>query len=168
MNSLSVGNFMKQQGFSEEPGPVRDAHFSGLSFQPRVLGSLVVIAILLQSPILFLMLSLLLWWSVAFPKWNPFELFFNHMVAARRGEPRLSPAPPPRLFAQAMAATFMLLSGLALMAGWTIAWILEAFLLIALAALLFGNFCFGAYIYHLLHGNSSFANSTLPWTHPRT
>jgi hypothetical protein len=103
------------------------------------------------------------------PKWNPFEIFYNRVVAAPRGKSMLSPAPPPRAFAQGMAAAFMLLAGLALISGWMIAaWILDAFLVIAIAALLFGKFCLGAYVYHLLPGNISFANSTLPWAHPRT
>ncbi len=160
---------MKQQGNAEEPDSVCDMHFSGLSFQPRILGSLVVIGILLQSPIFFFVLSVMLWWNVAFPKWNPFEVFYNRVVAAPRGRPTLNPAPPPRAFAQGMAAAFMFLAGLALISDWMIAaWILEAFLVIAIAGLLFGKFCLGAYVYHLLRGNISFANSTLPWTHPRT
>lgn len=168
MSSPIVRNFMKQQGFAEEPDPVRDMHFSGLSFQPRVLGMLVVIAIYLQSPIFFFVLSAVLWWNVAFPKWNLFEVFYNRVVAAPRGRPKLSPAPPPRRFAQGMAGTFMLLAGIALMSGWMIvAWILEAFLVIAIGALLFGKFCMGSYIYHLLRGDISFANSTLPWARPQ-
>jgi hypothetical protein len=68
-----------------------------------------------------------------------------------------------------MAAAFLLLAGLALMAGWMItAYILEAFLVIAFAALLLGKFCMGAYVYHLLRGRIAFANSTLPWARPRT
>ncbi len=31
------------------------------------------------------------------------------------------------------------------------------------AALLFRKFCLGAYIYHVLRGQSAFANATLPW-----
>jgi len=169
MSSPIVRNFMKQQGFAEESDSVCDLHFSGLSFQPRILGSLVVIAILLQSSIVFLVLSAILWWNAAFPKWNPFEILYNRLLAAPRGKPTLCLAPPPRAFAQGMAATFMLLAGLALVSGWMIAaWIFEAFLVIAIAALLFGKFCLGAYVYHLLRGNVSFANSTLPWAHPRT
>jgi Domain of unknown function (DUF4395) len=110
MSSPIVRNFMKQQGFSEEPDSVCDMHFSGLSFQPKILGLLVVIAILLRSPILFFVLSAGLWWNVAFPKWNLFEILYNRVIAAPRGKSMLSPAPPPRIFAQGMAATFVLLA----------------------------------------------------------
>ena len=160
---------MKQQGFAEEADSVCDMHFSGLYFQPRIMGSLVVIGILLQNPIFFFVLSAVLWWNVAFPKWNPFEVFYNRAIGAPRGQPLLSPAPPPRAFAQAMAAAFMLLAGLALHAGLMIAaWVLEGFLVIAFSALLFGKFCLGAYIYHLIRGKIAFANSTLPWARPHT
>ncbi len=157
---------MKQQGFVEEADSVCDMHFSGLYFQPRIMGPLVVVAIVLQSPVFFFVLSAILWWNVAFRKWNPFEIFYNRAIAAPRGKPALAPA--PRAFAQGMAAAFMLLAGAALSAGWMIsAWILEAFLVIAFAALLFGKFCLGAYVYHLLRGKFAFANSTLPWARPQ-
>jgi hypothetical protein len=158
---------MKQQGFLEEADSVCDMHFSGLYFQPRIMGPLVVVGIFLQSPIFFFTLSAILWWNVAFPNWNPFEIFYNRMIAAPRGKPLLIPAPSPRAFAQGMAAAFTLLTGAALVAGWMIAVrILEGFLVIAFAALLFGKFCLGAYVYHLLRGKIAFANSTLPWARP--
>jgi len=66
-----------------------------------------------------------------------------------------------------MAATFMLMIGVALLAGWnTLAWILEAILLVALGALIFGAFCLGSYVFHLLSGNGAFARRTLPWSDP--
>ncbi len=158
---------MKQQGFAEEADSVCDMHFSGLYFQPRIMASLVLAAILLQKPIFFFVLSAILWWNVAIPKWNPFELVYNRVIAAPRGKPGLSPAPAPRAFAQGMAAAFMLLAGLALFSGWLVAaYVLEAFLVIAFGALLFGKFCLGAYIFHVLRGQASFANDTLPWARP--
>ena len=39
--------------------------------------------------------------------------------------------------------------------GWTtVAWIMEAILLTALSALIFGGFCLGSYLFHLLKGNA--------------
>ena len=141
MVSPTVRNFMKQRGFVEEADSVCDMHFSGLYFQPRIMASLLVIAILVQNPIFFFVLSAILWWNVAVPKWNPFELVYNRMVAAPRGKPTLRPAPAPRAFAQGMAAVLMLPTGLALVSGWLIAaYILEALLVIAFGALLFGKF----------------------------
>jgi Domain of unknown function (DUF4395) len=169
MISPIVRNFMKQQGFVEEADSICDMHFSGLYFQPRIMGPLVVVGIILQSPTFFFALSAILWWNVVFPRWNPFEMTYNRVLAAPRGKPLLTPAPPPRAFAQAMAGSFMLLVGLSLLAGWTIAaYVLEVFLVIAFSALLFGKFCLGAYIYHLLRGRVAFANSTLPWADPRS
>jgi Domain of unknown function (DUF4395) len=168
MISSVVRNFMKQQGFVEEADSVCDMHFSGLYFQPRIVGPLIVVGMIVQSAIFFFVLSAVLWWNVAFRKWNPFELIYNRFIATPRGKPLLTPAPTPRAFAQAMAASFMLLAGVSLLAGWRIvADVLEAFLLIAFTTLLFGKFCLGAYIYHLLRGRVAFANSTLPWAHPR-
>ena len=104
MISPVVRNFMKQQGFVEEADSVCDMHFSGLYFQPRIVAPLVVAAIVLQSPVFFFALSAILWWNVAFPRWNPFEILFNRAIAAPRGKPVLLPAPAPRTFAQGMAA----------------------------------------------------------------
>jgi hypothetical protein len=36
-------------------------------------------------------------------------------------------------------------------------------LLVALGALIFGAFCLGSYVFHLLTGNGEFAKRTLPW-----
>jgi len=66
--------------------------------------------------------------------------------------------------AQGMAAAFNLGAGLALLYGMMpLAWVLQAMLVVAFSALLFGRFCLGAYLYHLLKGRVAFANSTLPW-----
>jgi hypothetical protein len=74
------------------------------------------------------------------------------------------PAPAPRRFAQGMAAAFNLAAALALVQGAVVlAWVLQALLVVAFSALLFGRFCLGAYVYHLLRGRVAFANSTLPW-----
>jgi hypothetical protein len=57
-----------------------------------------------------------------------------------------------------------LLIGVSLLAGWkTLAWMLEAILLVALGALIFSSFCLGSFLYHLLTGNAAFAKRTLPW-----
>jgi hypothetical protein len=61
----------------------------------------------------------------------------------------------------------MVVIAVALWEGWTVtAWIFEAALVAAFAALLFGKFCLGAYFYHLLRGELAFANATLPWSRP--
>ncbi len=112
MSSTMVRNFMKQQGFAEEVDSVCDMHFSGLSFQPKILGLLVVIAILLRSPSLFFVLSAGLWWNVAFPKWNLFEIFYNRVVCrarARFGRSRPMQL-PDQPASQALALLFSLAS----------------------------------------------------------
>lgn len=168
MSSRSVMNFMRQQGFPEEPADACNMHFAGLYFQPRIMFALVLIATLLQSGPMFLALSGVLWWNVLLPRFNPFERFYNRVVAARRGTAPLAAAPGPRRFAQGMAAAFMLAAGLALLFGQPLlAYVFEAGLILAFSLLLFGKFCLGAYVFHVLRGEVGFANSTLPWARPR-
>jgi hypothetical protein len=164
MTSPVVSNFMKQQGFPDEPADACNMRFEGLYFQPRIVFPLVLAAIVLQSVALFLALSAVLWWNVLVPRLNPFELAYNRFVARPRGRVPLTPAPAPRRFAQGMAAAFTLGAAVALLRGWTaVAWTLEGFLVVAFSALLFAKFCMGAWVFHLLRGEVAFANSTLPW-----
>ena len=131
MASPAIRNFMRQQGFADEPSALCDMHFAGLYFQPRIVGSLIVVGIILHvagyrlgatAPIrcamaLFFVLSAVLWWNVIVPSMNPFEQFYNRVFAAPQGRAPLVPAPGPRRFAQAMAAAFMLIVGVALLQG---------------------------------------------------
>ncbi len=170
MPSRAVANFMTQQGFVEEPPDACDMHFEGLYFQPRIVFPAVVVAILLQlasvlwSAGLHLAIAAVLWWNALVPARNPFELAYNRWIARPRGRVELVPAPGPRRFAQGMAAAFSIGAALALLYGpMPLVWVLQAFLVVAFASLLFGKFCLGAYVYHLLKGRAAFANSTLPW-----
>jgi hypothetical protein len=134
-------------------------------WQPRAIGSLVLVGLAVQAWPYFLALSALLWWNVALPRLNPFDALYDYLVAKPRGLPSPGPAPSPRRFSQAMAGTFMLAIALALYSGWhTLAWAIEAVLLVALAALIFGRFCLGSYFFFLFTGQAGFANRTLPWT----
>jgi hypothetical protein len=162
--SQAVTNFMKQQGFVDEPFDACNMHFEALYFQPRLVFPWVLAAIVLQSVPLFLVLGAVLTWNVVFPAYNPFELAYNRFVAPHDREPPLAPAPAPRRFAQGMAAAFLLGSAVCVANGWqAAAWTLQAFVVIAFVALLFGRFCLGAYVYHVLRGEFTFANRTLPW-----
>jgi hypothetical protein len=131
-------------------------------FQPRVIGVLVVIGLLTQYAPLFLALGAILVWNVVLPAWNPFDAVYNRFLAS--ADTRLETARPPRRFSQGMAATFMLVIGISLLQGWTVvAWVAEAFLVVALIGLNFGKLCLGSYIFYLLRGQAAFANRTLPW-----
>ena len=165
MSSRVVNNFMRQQGFPEEPAEARRQHFDGLTFQPRIVFPAVLLAILLQSAWLHLAISAVLWWNTLVPALNPFERAYSRWIARPRGREPLVPAPGPRRMAQGMAAAFNLAAGLGLLYGQTaFAWVMEAFLVVAFSALLLGRFCLGAYVFHLLKGKVAFANSTLPWS----
>ena len=169
MSSRAVLNFMRQQGFPEEPADACNMHFSGLYFQPRIVFPLVLLATLLQSAPMFLVMSGILWWNVLLPRLNPFERTYNRFIASHRGGGLLAPAPGPRRFAQGMAAAFMLGAGLAIRFDQPLlGYVFEGGLIAAFSMLLFGKFCLGAYIFHVLRGEVAFANSTLPWARPRT
>ena len=158
-------NFVRQQGLAETPAETSSCQYSALMWQPRIVGILVLIGLLLQPWPYFLGLSALLWWNALLPALNPFDALYNLFVAKPNKLPRLEPAPAPRRFAQAMAGTFMLGIGLSLLFGWrSLFWTLAALLLIALAALIFGRFCLGSYLFFLFTGKSDFANRTLPWS----
>lgn len=164
MSSQATCNFVKQQGFPETPPDLSGRLFRALSFQPRVVGALTAVAIIFQSAPSFLALSAALWWSALLPQLNPFDAVHNSMFRSSTRSERLLPAPPPRRFSMGMAASFMLGIGVSLIAGWTsAAVVLQVFVGMALVALNLGKLCLGSYIYLLLRGKVSLANSTLPW-----
>ena len=122
-----------------------------MMLQPRVIGAIVVLGIVVQSPLLFLVLSAVLLWSALVPARNPFDAIYNHAVAGPR---RLSPlgiAPAPRRFAMGMAGTVALTIGIALLAGATItAWVFEGLFDVAVLQVVFGDICGAANLFHLL------------------
>lgn len=157
-------NFILQQGLEAPAG--KDCHklSSALLFQPRIIGPLVLLGILLQSPKVFLPLGAVLWWSALFPRLNPFDAFYNATLGARPGAARLQPALAPRRFSQGMAGTFGLAIGAALMGqAQTLAYVLQVFFLVAATAIGLGKFCLGSFIFHLIRGRAAFALRTLPW-----
>jgi hypothetical protein len=157
-------NFIEQQGLIRTSGPDSELQYTALMFQPRLVGGFVLAALIFQSWVLFLILSIVLWWNVSVPALNPFDAVYNRFIAGPKGLQPLTPAPGPRRFAQGMAATFMLWIGLFLFFKLQIlAWIFESLLVVALSSLIFGKFCLGSYVYHLIKGRVAFANRTLPW-----
>jgi len=163
--SSTIDRFMAQQGFGDEDAARRRWHFGALQFQPSILALLVFIGIIFQAQALFFALAAVMVWNVLLPRLNLFERIYDWVVGGPMSKPKLEPAPAPRLFAQGMAATFMAMTGLSLAFGWIIAaWVFEAFLVVALVALIAGKFCMGSYIFHILSGRRDFANSTCPWS----
>ena len=161
-------NFLRQQGLEEASQHTCAYQYPAMMLQPRAIGILVLIGLILQSWIYFLVLCGLVWFSAGFPALNPFDALYNRLVAKRKGLPRMGPARPPRRFAQGMAGSFMFAIALALYARWLVlAYVLEVFLVVAIAALVFGRFCLGSYTFYLMTGRSRFANDTLPWASKR-
>ncbi len=164
METSTERNFILQQGFSEPPSASCPLQYSALLFQPRVVGLVVLFAVILQEPYVFLALAAILWWSSAFPRLNPFDALYNWLRSRRPDGVALSPAPGPRRFAQGMAGTFAAAIGVSLLMEWQrTAIVLQGFLIVAVAALVFGGFCLGSFIFHLVRGRLSFALRTLPW-----
>ena len=158
-------NFVRQQGFTDASPEASQHLFPALMWQPRAIGSLVLVGMVLQAWPWFLGVSTLLLWSALWPGLNPFDFAYNSLVAKRRGLPRLGRAPSPRRFAQALAGTFLLAIGLLLLSGWHIlAWAVEALMVAAQGVLMFGRFCLGSYLFLLFTGQGRFASQTLPWS----
>ncbi len=163
-------NFVRQQGFPEASAESCGYQYPALMWQPRAIGLLVLIGLVLQGFLqvgpYFLVLSAILWWNVALPALNPFDALYNLFVTRPKQLPRLSPAPAPRRFAQGIAASFMLGIGLSLWFDQVyLAWTLEGLMLAALGALILGGFCLGSYLFLIFTRRSDFANRTLPWSH---
>jgi hypothetical protein len=141
--------FIRSLGYLD-PNP--DEHvYSALMLQPRLVGGVTVIGIVLQSPWVFLALSAALAWSAIVPTWSIFDGIYDRAVAHPRGLAPVAAAPAPRRFAGGMAATITLTIGLALLAGARgAAWALEGLAVVSVAAVVFGRSCAPAHLYAFL------------------
>jgi len=165
MSEIAKRQFVRQQGFGDASPITCEYQYPALMFQPRLLAGIVLLAILLQSAAMLLVLAGILWWNALVPRRNPFDALYNRAIAGPRNRPPVLPAPPPRRFSQGMAGTMLAGAGLALLGSRPgLAWIFEGLVAAALGALVLGRFCLGSYLYHLLRGEASFANRTLPWS----
>ena len=163
-SSNSHRNFVVQQGLELPKLESCTLITSALLFQPRIVGLLLVSGTVFQSPKVFAVLAALLWWSALLPRLNPFDFVYNATLGRRAGAPTLGTAPAPRRFAQGMAATFATATAASMIAGLHVtAYVLQAFFLLAVGALVFGRFCLGSFAYHLARGRAAFAVGTLPW-----
>jgi hypothetical protein len=144
MNSRT--QFIRSLGYLD---PEPDDHlYSALMLQPRMVGLVTVIGILLQAPWLFLALSAALGWSALIPTRSLFDGIYNQVVARPRELARLAAAPAPRRFAGGLAALATLAIGIALLSqAWTVAWILEGLMVVAVIGVVIGRSCAGAELY---------------------
>ena len=139
--------FVRSLGYLDPHGHL----YSALMLQPRIVGTVTLTGVLMQSPWLFLALSAALGWSALVPTRSLFDAIYNDVVARPRGLQKLAAAPAPRRFAGGLAAMLTLAIGMALLTGArSTAWALEAFLSVAVAAVVFGRSCAGAEIYEVL------------------
>ena len=164
MQDSTRRNFILQQGFADPAAQSCSLQYSALQFQPRIVFIWVIAGTVLQSPAVFAALAVVLWWSALFPRLNLFEALYNATLGRRPGAFRASPAPAPRRTAQTIAGAFALASALLIDFGYsTAAYVIEAFFLAAVLALILGGFCLGSFVYHLFRGQWKFARQTLPW-----
>src|SRR5580765_5301158 len=141
-------DFIREQGFTTQG--CQEGLYSALMFQPRVIAGFVISSVVLQSPWLFLALSTVLWWSALVPSRNPFDAFFNRVMADPMRLAVMPEAPPPRRFSQAMAGTFAMSIAMTLFAGASrAAWLLEGVFVAASISVVVRRFCLPAHVYHL-------------------
>ena len=149
MRKPSKVDFVRQQGFTTEG--CQDGLYEALMFQPAVIAGAVIASALLQSPWLFLALSTVLWWSALVPSRNPFDAFFNRVMADPKRLAAMPAAPPPRRFSQAVAGTVAVSIAMTLFAGaLRAAWLIEGVFVLASTSVVVRRFCLPAYVYHLL------------------
>ena len=156
-------NFIVQQGFAPSCLTTCDLQYSALLFMPRLLGLAFITAAVLKLPTMFFSLGVLLWWCVVAPRFNPLNALYNWILAPVSGI-TLTPAPAPRRFSQFLGGSFALAIAASLAAGaHTTALVLQAILLAAVSAVVFGGFCLGSFLFHILRGRPDVAMRTLPW-----
>jgi len=156
-------NFIVQQGFSPSCQTTCDLQYSALLFMPRLLGLAFVTAAVLRLPTMFFALGVLLWWCVMAPRFNPLNALYNWLMAPVSGV-TLTPAPAPRRFSQFLGGSFALAIAASQATGaQTTALVLQAILLAAVSAVVFGGFCLGSFLFHVLRGRRDVAMQTLPW-----
>ena len=156
-------NFIVQQGFAPSSATMRDLQYSALLFMPRLLGLAFLGAAILRLPAVFFALGVLLWWCVVAPRFNPLNALYNWLMAPVSGV-TLTPAPAPRRFSQFLGGSFALAIAASLAAGaHTTALVLQAILLVAVSSVVFGGFCLGSFLFHILRGRPDVAMHTLPW-----
>jgi hypothetical protein len=157
----SKKNFILEQGLRapDDPGSA-SMLYAALQFQPRLIGALVLIGVGFQAPELFLALGAALLCSALAPRWNPFNALYNYPLGSKRGSFLLRSA-PPRIFAEAMAGCLAVTIGALLARGHDrSALLLEGVFVLANAAVVFRQFCFGAFLFswfkNRLFGNRVF------------
>ena len=146
---LSQVDFIREQGFTTDG--CQDGLYSALMFQPRVIAGIVISGVVLQSPWLFLALAAVLWWSALVPRHNPFDAFFNHVLADPMRLAAMPAAPTPRRFSQAVAGTFAMSVAMALFTGAShTAWLIEGVFVAGSMSVVVRRLCLPAHVYHLL------------------
>ncbi len=119
-------------------------------FKPTVCAALVFLAFLTQSVPFTLFLALLGYWAAFFPL-HPIDLGYRWVLRPLFNAPDLGTDPAPRRFACGMAATLLLIGGLAWQLGATpIGSVFVGMVVLAMLTLVVADFCIGSFFYWLL------------------
>ena len=81
-------NFVRQQGLRDASPEACVYQYPALMWQPRAIGTLVLVGLVFQAWPYFFVLSAVLCWNVVFPHLNPFAALYNSLVANPRSRTR--------------------------------------------------------------------------------
>jgi hypothetical protein len=133
---------------------LRTVDHSALRVNQAFIIALLILAFILDSPLLVAMVALVMLLGTAVPRAALFKLLYNRLLrpAGLVKPDAIADNPEPHRFAQGFGGIVLLLALIALLTapavlGWALVW-----LVIALAALnLFFGFCAGCFLYYQLN-----------------
>lgn len=126
---------------------------AALRLTPAVCATMAVAGLLLASPVLFAVLTVLGAVGATFQGGNLIDRLYNAALG-RRGPQALPPAPAPRRFSCAIAATFSAVAGVGFFLGIaSMGYLFGAFVLLGSGLAASTHWCLGGWIYGRLFGS---------------
>lgn len=150
MVSLKYRNYcLNMQGYSALDDEAKERIDLAQRFKPAVGAALAIAAFVTQSLPLALIAVALGYWAAFFP-YHPADVFYR-LVLRRFGAPDLGADPTPRRFGFGMSASILLIGAAGLGFGLpVVGFLFLGIAAVALSALVFTDFCVGAFFYWLL------------------
>lgn len=138
------------QGYSQLSDEAKRGIDMAQRFKPAICGAVALGAVVTQSAPLALVGAGLGYWAAFLPG-HPADLLYRAIVRPVLRAPDLGEDPVPRRFACGMAATLLLIGALGYLLGSPLlGTIFVGMTALALAALVFADFCLGSFFYWLL------------------
>lgn len=149
MGSVYQRYCLNLQGYSHLSDQQKATVDLAQRFKPAICGVVAAAALVTQSaPVAFVSVALGYWG--AFLPGHPADLMYRAMIKPL-GAPDLGEDPVPRRFACGMAGTLLLIGALGYLLGSPVlGTIFVGATVLALAALVFADFCVGSFFYWLL------------------